>query len=422
MKTFTLSLLTSFLSLFISPANAQNNVLSFDGVDDLIIVPPVSQYDFEYGTFEVWVKPEGLTGNACILANRSYGGTRYSFHMSTTVIGLFDGYGFGTVPFISTPGIWYHLAFVCDPYNTKIYVNGNFIGDTGNGIMGWEYNWYENPGVTGQEVSIGSVRDGGGEYEHFKGEIDDVRLWDYCRGELQINADKNATLIGNEPGLVALFSFDQGIAGGSNQSITQVAESVSLNDGFMVNFSMTGITSNFVSRNSTLPVTLSDFRAIKQNNAASLQWFTNMEQNSQSFIIERSADGKNFTAIGSVRAAGNSNSRKAYSYDDAAPLKGNNYYRLKQVDLDGKSAYSEIRTLNFATASKLTWYTQGNNAVVQLPGGKNEQYAVTDMNGATTMQGRLENGKMIFAGKPAGVYNVRVWTETGVSSIKIILQ
>jgi hypothetical protein len=422
MKKFTLCFSTVFLFLFLSTSNAQNHALNFDGVNDRIIVPNISQYDFEYGTVEVWVRPQGLTGNACIIANRSFGGTRWSFHMSTSQIGLYNGYSFGAVNFNSTAGEWYHLAFVCYPYETEIFVNGNSIGYTNNVIMGWEYNNWEYEGITGQELSIGSVRDGGGTYEHFKGDIDDIRIWDYTRSQQQINDNKNITLSGSETGLVSLFNFNQGVSGGNNIGLTSAVESATLNHGFLVNFALSGISSNFLARFSTLPVALTDFKASKQNSSVLLQWNTATEQNSHSFAIERSTDGNNFTAIGSVRAAGNSNSKKLYRYEDISPLRGNNYYRLKLIDADGKSAYSDVRLISFSVDTKLTWYTQGRNAVVQLPGGANEQYVVSDMNGVTSAQGRLENGRLLISGKPAGVYNVRVWTGTGVRMIKVVIQ
>lgn len=105
------------------------------------------------------------------------------------------------------------------------------------------------------------------------------------------------------------------------------------------------ITRNF----STLPVTLSWFTGVSGNNfTVMLQWETAQEQNSDKFIIERSTDGRNFLAIDQVPAAGNSSVRKLYSYTDRLPQIGFNQrplYRLKQVDRDGKFAYSEAVTV-----------------------------------------------------------------------------
>jgi hypothetical protein len=67
-----------------------------------------------------------------------------------------------------------------------------------------------------------------------------------------------------------------------------------------------------------------------------------MEQNNKYFVVERSADGKNFTAIGRVAGAGNSDRELNYQFIDVNPLSGTSYYRLQQVDIDGKSTLSTV--------------------------------------------------------------------------------
>lgn len=99
---------------------------------------------------------------------------------------------------------------------------------------------------------------------------------------------------------------------------------------------------------STLPITLTQFSAYAQQNIARLQWSTAMEQNSDHFIIERSRDGKGFSNIGTVKAAGNSNSPVSYSFSDKGLEEGKYYYRLKQTDMDGKFTYSMVRQVQVA--------------------------------------------------------------------------
>ena len=75
-----------------------------------------------------------------------------------------------------------------------------------------------------------------------------------------------------------------------------------------------------------------------------------MEQNSAGFVVEKSTDQNNWTSIAFVQAAGNSNSRKLYQLIDKQPYSGNNYYRLKQVDTDGRFTYSEtVRVIHLLT-------------------------------------------------------------------------
>jgi hypothetical protein len=87
-----------------------------------------------------------------------------------------------------------------------------------------------------------------------------------------------------------------------------------------------------------LPVTLTDYRAFLSDNATAVtvDWATSNEENNKYFILQRSGDGTVFSNIDSIASAGNG-SGHAYTDIDHAPLTGNNFYRLSQVDNDGKT-------------------------------------------------------------------------------------
>ncbi len=70
--------------------------------------------------------------------------------------------------------------------------------------------------------------------------------------------------------------------------------------------------------------------------ATTVDWTTANEENNKYFILQRSADGQKFSDIDTIAAA-NQASGHAYSDIDRAPLAGNNFYRLSQVDNDGKT-------------------------------------------------------------------------------------
>ncbi|MFL5786649.1 MAG: kelch repeat-containing protein, partial [Flavisolibacter sp.] len=91
-----------------------------------------------------------------------------------------------------------------------------------------------------------------------------------------------------------------------------------------------------------LPVKLESFTAQIENKQVKLNWTTAQEENSWEFIIERSANGKDFSPVGTVSASGNSSIQVYYEYYDREPLAGNNYYRLKQIDKDGSFEYSRV--------------------------------------------------------------------------------
>jgi hypothetical protein len=87
-----------------------------------------------------------------------------------------------------------------------------------------------------------------------------------------------------------------------------------------------------------------------------LTWETKMEQNASRFEIERSADGTGWATIGTVQAQGNTSMPTGYSYTDSRMLPGTNYYRMKMIDLDGSSVYSEVRILQVNAAGRLSFF------------------------------------------------------------------
>lgn len=91
-----------------------------------------------------------------------------------------------------------------------------------------------------------------------------------------------------------------------------------------------------------LPVTLSFFSGAKLDGGVRLSWETLTEQNTSHFVLERSGDGHSFSPIGQVKAAGNTNTATNYSFQDAHPGAGSNYYRLKVMDRDGQFSYSKV--------------------------------------------------------------------------------
>jgi hypothetical protein len=101
--------------------------------------------------------------------------------------------------------------------------------------------------------------------------------------------------------------------------------------------------SEIVAACGTLPVTLVSFKATSEAATSHLTWSTSSETNSSYFEIQRSQNGKNWSPIGKELAQGESKTSFIYSFSDKAPQSGNNYYRLKMVDLDGTFAYSAIQ-------------------------------------------------------------------------------
>ncbi|MDP4267671.1 MAG: hypothetical protein Q8880_09590, partial [Bacteroidota bacterium] len=120
----------------------------------------------------------------------------------------------------------------------------------------------------------------------------------------------------------------------------------------------------------SLPVELVDFIAkALDNKYVMLNWQTYSENNSDYFVVERSRNALDFEDLLTVNAAGKSNSIKRYTNYDENPYKGVSFYRLRQVDRDGKIKYTETRTveiLETLNERNLSVYPNPTNADLGL--------------------------------------------------------
>jgi hypothetical protein len=99
---------------------------------------------------------------------------------------------------------------------------------------------------------------------------------------------------------------------------------------------------------STLPVSLRSFTAARSNSTVLLKWETATEENSRGFYIERNPGSNVWQTLGFVSTKamnGNSSSLLSYEYSDINNAKGITQYRLRQIDINGKHAYSPIRAV-----------------------------------------------------------------------------
>jgi len=102
-----------------------------------------------------------------------------------------------------------------------------------------------------------------------------------------------------------------------------------------------------------LPVNLIHFAAAQVNGNVKLDWTTASEINNDYFVIESSVDAVNFEEVTRLSGAGNSNVILNYRAFDNAPHPGVSYYRLKQVDYDGKFLLSNIEVVNYLHFGKM---------------------------------------------------------------------
>lgn len=118
-----------------------------------------------------------------------------------------------------------------------------------------------------------------------------------------------------------------------------------------------------------LPVKFVNFDGKSAENTALLNWSTSSEENSDYFEIQRSTDGAAFEPIGVVKAAGFSTELVQYEFTDHQPVHGTNYYRLRQVDMDGHQEMTHVVAITFNKTSMQVFPNpiQAGFVSVQLP-------------------------------------------------------
>lgn len=172
----------------------------------------------------------------------------------------------------------------------------------------------------------------------------------------------------------------------------------------------------------TLPVSLKNFSALKLNEKkVQLNWATASEQNTRTFIIERSLNGVDFKAFAQVAASGNSISEKKYIAFDEAPSSGRNYYRIATLDMDGKLSYSDIVfvSMNQRDPAIDVYPNPAKQFVtVNLENitAYNNQLKVVDISGKTVIKTTTVNGnaiKLNINQLAAGCYFLHIQTADG---------
>ncbi len=181
------------------------------------------------------------------------------------------------------------------------------------------------------------------------------------------------------------------------------------------------------SSDGTLPIELISFSAEKLSTMNVLNWTTASEINNSYFEIQRSTDNKNFKTIDTKTGAGNSNKTINYTYYDYNTINSTVYYRLMQVDFDGKFEYSNSVVVNQNTTD--------NSIIYPNPVGKNEVFNIIAEQGSLVsifnssgqkiseyrVSSKIQSPEVI---KNAGIYFITIYDEMGntISSKSLIVK
>ena len=188
------------LPLMLCFALCQEHSLRFDGNGDYVLIQDHFDLDLTQNyTLEAWIFPESFDW-LCGIISKYHTPASHGYVLRLTSQSPYTGISFDeteTNTGILYTGQWFHIAAVKETGQRRLYVNGTEYSLSGNPL---------NTSANTDPLRIGS--DYGDRYFH--GKIDEIRLWNIPRTETDIISTMETTLTGNEDGLVAYYSFNEG--------------------------------------------------------------------------------------------------------------------------------------------------------------------------------------------------------------------
>lgn len=186
--------------------------------------------------------------------------------------------------------------------------------------------------------------------------------------------------------------------------------------GTLVQFNGTGT-------QTVLPIELVQFAIYTEGSKNHLTWTTASEVNNKGFDIERSADGKIFLSLAQVKAA---NKAQTYHYMDNQPLP-TSYYRLRQIDYDGKETLSKVISISNKSKATLKAYPSVTTGILTIEMGnvmenyEGNSYQVFNLLGQQMLNAQksaLEVWRLDVSALPKGTYILRI----GLEQVKFMKQ
>lgn len=162
-----------------------------------------------------------------------------------------------------------------------------------------------------------------------------------------------------------------------------------------------------------LPVELVGFSAEKTESGINISWETSSELENEGFELERSQDGIHWDLLSFIQGAGTTTQSQTYQYLDDQLTSGNYFYRLKQLDYDGKSTFSDVLVVNWGEINSFEARVYPNPTTDQIYFANTftrEPAEISIYNGAGTLvlEQALIDESIDVSEFPAGIYRIRV--------------
>lgn len=179
-----------------------------------------------------------------------------------------------------------------------------------------------------------------------------------------------------------------------------------------------------------LPVSFKSITATRNLSNVVVKWETASEQNNSGFAVERNINGswEQVAFVASQATNGNSDVTLSYTYNDMNTAKGISQYRIRQIDIDAKSKYSEIRAVrgDGQVGSIIVYPNPSSDGKVNIvfeDFNVRRDISVTDMSGRTVKQMRsVTNNNITIENLTPGMYSLRIVVpSTGEQTVEKII-
>lgn len=158
----------------------------------------------------------------------------------------------------------------------------------------------------------------------------------------------------------------------------------------------------------SLPVSILNFQVVLEDSMVKLIWQAKNERNNQGFTIEKRISNNQWKTIGYVSSNHTTYQTSDYSFTDIEPLRGINYYRLKQIDFNGEFAYSPIRSIYFSNSEGIDIFPNPVSTVLFVEQNTGNYFQILDTYGKKQKEGILDSNQINVEDLPTGLYLISI--------------
>lgn len=166
--------------------------------------------------------------------------------------------------------------------------------------------------------------------------------------------NQNYRLVFNAAGLE-----NAGVAGYIEDAFTKTRTPLNMNGDTQIDFNVNGTAASKAANRfrvvfdqlRVMPVTFTSVKASAKNSQVAVEWKVENQSNMKQYEVEKSVDGSRFVTAATINA--NNSASSVYNWIDANPSQGNNYYRIKSVDINGKAGYTTVVKANISSSNSV---------------------------------------------------------------------